>query len=70
MFFNEQCKYVIYNVSQFSMPKILGKRTHKALREMRKIATVVSVELMEDGILNATETAVCNFSNFYWCSIR
>ena len=24
----------------------------------------------EEGTLNATETAVCNLSEFYWCSKR
>ena len=24
----------------------------------------------EDGMLNATENAACNFFHFYWCSIR
>ena len=36
----------------------------------RRINHVITALNTEEGILNATETAVCNLSEFYWCSKR
>ena len=60
-----------------TIPTITGERT--ALRAPIKVRKITYCSFSsikhtvwafgtEDGMLNATETAVCNFPDFYWYS--
>ena len=61
-------------VSQYLMVTICGEwTTYKAPIGIRKTvySSFDSIKRYErNGMLIATETAVCNFPNSYWCSIR
>ena len=61
-------EYLLILISYWSIPRLLLLSLASTERLYIRAEFAISL-CTEKGILNTTEIAVCNLSEFYWCSI-